>query len=89
MDLAGLDAEHVAFVVEVADLAPTVGEEMGGARRPPHQTIDEVRLLVLGVDFLATTKGEAGSPFPGSTGGQGQEVVGGVEQGRHVESPCC
>jgi hypothetical protein len=48
---AGLKAEDVAGVVEVADLAATVHVDPGGPHHATNQAVEHLHLVVLGVDL--------------------------------------
>ncbi|OIQ63891.1 hypothetical protein GALL_545640 [mine drainage metagenome] len=53
----GLQAEQVARIVEVADLAAAVAHHPRGADRAGDDAVDQVGVLVLAVDFLVLGEG--------------------------------
>ena len=49
---AGLEADQIARIVEVADLAAAIAQQSRGANRAGDHAVDEVRLFVLPKDLF-------------------------------------
>src|SRR5438876_11884852 len=75
------EREELARKMKCADLAPALGQELGGADSAANDIIDVFRRLSLSVDFLVLPIGELSRHQTGMSG-QGTEVVGAGERDR-------
>ena len=74
MQLVGLEAEHLTRHMEGADLAPSVGQELGNADHAGDDLVDIARSLALGVDLGIAAEAHGKTDLAHGFGGLGLAV---------------